>query len=223
MIRISSPERGRGDRSMISSAARRTAPTSRRPQASVSEKIDVSARPAACCSTCLSVICSPPAQVVSLSISVASSSRLSPTMSTSARHASASALPPRRANCSATQSGSLRFDTSYASTWPAFATAFVSAESALIPSPTSASTVAGAGARRYAATSFTSAAFQRSTSSTITSRPSPTKRPSALHVATASAPVVSRALRCSVASAPTRSRRRCTARVIFGRSLPVRR
>ena len=43
MIRMSSPDRGRVDRSMISSAARRTAPTSRLPHASVSEKIDVSA------------------------------------------------------------------------------------------------------------------------------------------------------------------------------------
>ena len=40
---------------MISSAERSTAPTSRLPHASVSEKIDVSARPAAICSTSRSV------------------------------------------------------------------------------------------------------------------------------------------------------------------------
>ena len=144
-------------------------------------------------------------------------------MSISARQASASAFAPARANCSATQSGNFRFVTSYGSTWPAFATAFASAESALISSATSASTVAGAGAARYPTTSLTSAAFQRSGSSTITSLPSLTNSPSALHTATTSSPDASRALRCSVESLPIRSRSRRTARVIFGRSLPCRR
>ncbi len=97
---------------MISSAERSTAPTSRLPHASVSAKIAVSARPAAICSTSRNVIGSSAAHVESLSISDVSSSRSSPTMSISARHASASAFAPKRPNCSATQSGSLRFVTS---------------------------------------------------------------------------------------------------------------
>ena len=50
------------------------------------------------------------------------------------------------------------------------------------------------GSSRYAATAFASAAFQRSTSSTMTSRRSPPKRPSALQAATTSSPLVSCAL-----------------------------
>src|SRR5579864_717574 len=57
----------------------------------------------------------------------------------------------------------------------------------------------------------------------MTSRPLPTNKPIALHAATASSPVASRALSCSVASSPMRSRRRRRARAIFGRSEPERR
>src|SRR5581483_9274531 len=219
-MRRSSPERVRCVRSSSDSTVASTTPASRFPHASVTEKIGVSARPTASCSTTATVIVSPPAQVASLSISLERSSKSSPTTSTSARQASRSALAPSRANCSPTHSGTRRFCTSYVSSSPAFLTALASAESAFSSAATSASTVAGAGDARYSATAFTSSAFQRSTSSTMTRRPLPTKRPMALHAATASAPPVSRALSCSVASSPTRSRRRRSARVILGRSLP---
>ena len=82
------------------------------------------------------------------------------------------------------------------------ATAFASAESFLTPSPTSTRTVSGAGEARYASTSLTSAAFHASTPSTTTARDSPPKSPSELQAETASAPDASEAWRCSVASSP---------------------
>ena len=88
--------------------------------------------------------------------------------------------------------------------------AFQSAEVGFSSPATSASTVAGAGLSRYAATASTSAAFhppflrpspslRPSTSRTTRSRASPKRLP-ALHSATASSPDVSSALTSSIAS-----------------------
>ena len=91
----------------------------------------------------------------------------------------------------------------------------------LIPSPTSARTVVGAGAARYASISFTSAAFHASTPSTTTSAGLPAEE--AERVAGGDR-VRARRLRrrggCSVASSPIRPRSRWSAKAIFGRSRP---
>ena len=155
-------------------------------------------------STCSAVISSPCAQSASFSASSRSSSEFSPTSSTSRRHASGWAFASSCLNCSATHGTSFLSEASYSSS----SATFGSGEPLGLLGDEREDRV-GAGAFAYAATAWTSAAFQPpasrpslfrwpSTSVTITSRPPAANSPSALHAATASSPDTVSAERCSM-------------------------
>ena len=187
--RISSPERGRCERSSSDSVARSMPATSRLPHESVTAKIGVSARPTASSSTTARVIGSPFAHVASFWISDERSPTSSPTASTSARQASRLGRRAEARELLADPLGQLASSrTSYACASPAFAHRLRERGVLLEPSPTSTSTVSGPGEARYAAISFTSAAFHALDPVDDDRAGSPPKRPSELQAETASAP-----------------------------------
>ena len=222
-MRSSSPERVRCVRSSSDSVMASTAPTSRRPHASVSEKIGVSALPTASSSTSCDgdlVAAGPRCELLDLA------RELVEVVADDLDERAARLLVRLRAEPAELLADPL---------WQLSLRHVVREQLARLRDRLRERRVGlqlardecehgvGGGAARYAATAFASSAFQRSTSSTMTSLPPPTKSPSALQVAIASSPLASRALRCSVESSPMRSRRRRRARAIFGRSLPDRR
>ena len=216
-----SPERVRCERSSIDSAAARTAATSRLPHASVSEKIGVSARPAASCFDRAQrdlLAAGPRGELVHLArelVEVVADEL-------DQRAARLGRPPSRRAARTARRPT------------PAGAASARRREDARPPSRPPSRARSRPSSRRRRARARSPAQAPRDTRRPPSRRrPSsarprrrrraaPRRRtgPSALQAATASSPLASRALRCSVESSPMRSRSRRSARAIFGRSLP---